>query len=72
MGKLICPNCKSKSIRKNLYASDNIFGLSRNRWFEETGRWVCENCGTFIKDNKERRTRLKNSKKQDSLWGKPI
>lgn len=57
MTKIICPNCKSSSIRINIYASDNIFGLSKLRWFEETGRWVCENCGKFIKQNKNDRIR---------------
>jgi len=55
MAKILCPNCGSSSIRINTYASDNIFGFSRLRWFEETGRWECENCGQFIKNNKKSR-----------------
>lgn len=51
MTKIICPNCKSSNIKINTYASDNIFNLSKSRWFEETGRWICENCGQFIKQS---------------------
>lgn len=47
--KLQCPNCKSFEIRRNIYQSDNIFGLSYSRWFEETGSYKCGKCGTFIK-----------------------
>jgi len=57
MAKIVCPICRSSNIKINTYASDNIFDLSKSRWFEKTGRWVCENCGQFIKQNKDDKNR---------------